>query len=226
MRFLVAAMAPVPIVAGIVLAPPANASTSAQSMIAMPHNVNAAISRSTRMGDLTDSTMMSVAVSLKLRNAAGLRTFLTAVSDPKSPQYRHYLTPALFAAKYGPTAADVASVTRYLTAQGLRVRDVSANRQVVDVNGSAAQIKQAFHTGIGTYRQGTRRFYANDTAPALPATVARVVSGISGLDNHAVRHTLATRMSAPAKVTPHQTAGGFTPSQLQTAYNTTSLGSA
>ncbi len=217
MRILVAALSPVPVVAGIVLVAAADTS-SAQPMVAMPHNVNAAIDHSTRMGDLPGSDMMSAAVSLKLRDEAGLHAFLTELGDPGSPSYHKYLTPAEFTARYGPTTADVTKVTDYLTSAGLSVRDVSANRQVVDVTGPVSTMEQAFDTHLSRYQQNGREFYANDIAPALPSDIAGMVAGISGLDNHTVRHAIAAQN--PRAV------NGFTPSQLQTAYDTTSLGNA
>jgi kumamolisin len=180
------------------------------------------------MGDLSASDSMSFAVSLKLRDQAGLRQFLAQVADPASPQYQHYLTPAEFAAEYGPTTDDVAKVTSFLTARGLRVDDVSANRQVVDVTGSVGQLDSAFATHMGRYQQDGRQFYANDAAPTLPADVAGVVQGVAGLDDRAVRHSYAVPRNATPERRhrkPQVTAvQGFTPDQLRTAYDTSSLG--
>jgi len=224
MRILVAALSPVPVVAGIVLVATADvsgtAAAGAQPMIAMPHNMNAAIDHSVRMGDMAASDTMAVAVSLNLRNTDALQMFLAALSDPNSPDYRQYLTPAEFTARYGPSQSDVAKVTDYLTTAGLTVADVSANRQVVDVTGSVGQMEHAFDTHLSRYQQNGREFYANDIAPALPAGIAGMVSGISGLDDHAVRNAMARHPRAAAGVR------GETPQQLQTAYDTTSLGNA
>ncbi len=41
--------------------------------------------------------------SLGLRSQARLDSFIAQVSDRKSPNYGHYLTPAQFAADYAPT---------------------------------------------------------------------------------------------------------------------------
>lgn len=225
LRVVAAIAAPVPIVAGIVLASAAHANTTsqpdAQPLVVVPHNVNPAVVNSTRMGDLAASATMSLAVSLKLHDTAGLRQFLTQVADPASPRYHHYLTPAEFTAEYGPTTDDVARVADFLTSGGLRVDDVSQNRQVLDVTGTVGQLDSAFATHLGRYREGQREFYANDSAPTMPSDVADVVQGISGLDNHAVRHAYAVPNDSnrvPDAV------NGFTPDQLRTAYDTSSLG--
>lgn len=224
LRVLAAVAAPLPVAAGIVLANTAHASdedspVNTQPLVAVLHNVNPALANSTRMGDMPATDTMSLAVSLKLHDETGLRQFLDQVADPKSPLYHHYLTPDGFMARYGPTEADVARVTDFLTAQGLTVSDVSANRQVVDVSGPVAGIDRAFATRIGMYRQGQREFYANDAAPTMPSDVAGVVQGVSGLDDHAVRHSYARQHNQA-----QQAVNGFTPTQLRTAYDTTPLG--
>ncbi|HEX4724530.1 MAG TPA: protease pro-enzyme activation domain-containing protein, partial [Pseudonocardiaceae bacterium] len=178
MRILVAALSPVPVVAGIVIVASANGggAAGAQSMVAMPHNVNAAIDRSTKMGDMSPSDTMSVAVSLNLRDQAGLQSLLQQLGDASSPLYHQYLTPSEFSARYGPTTADVAKLSDYLTSAGLTVQDVSANRQVVDVTGPVSMMEQAFDTHMSRYRQNGREFYANDIAPALPSGIAGMVA--------------------------------------------------
>src|SRR6202000_408057 len=129
-------VAPVPIAAALVFAATANAAgTGAAPMVAVPHNVNPAVAGSTRTGDLAANHMMSFAVSLKLHDEAGLRQFLAQVGNRSSAQYHHYLTPAQFTARYGPSTADVTKVTDYLRSAGLTVTRVSGNRQVVDVKG-------------------------------------------------------------------------------------------
>ena len=223
LRIIAAVVAPVPIAAGIVFAATANATgTGAAPMVAVPHNVNAAVAGSTRTGDLAPNHPMSLAVSLKPHDEAGLHRFLAQVGDRSSPLYHHYLTPTQFTARYGPSTQDVAKVTGYLRSAGLTVTHVSGNRQVVDATGTAATVDKAFATRVATYRQGTKSFYANASAPSLPSDVAGVVAGISGLDNHATRHSAAVPNQ---KVGKHPLAvAGLTPAQLRTAYHTSSLG--
>jgi subtilase family serine protease len=215
LRILAAAVAPVPIFASLVLGGPANAASQPSSVV-IPQNTIPALASSDRLATLASDTPMSVAVSLKPHNTEGLNQFLADVANPASPTYRRYLTPAQFDARYGATRSDIATVTSYLTSAGLTVTHVQG--QVVDATGSAATMSHAFDTTIGTYRQHNRKYYANDSAPRVPANVAAVVQGIVGLDNHAVHTNDAVRRPAAAAVS------GFTPSQLHTAYNTGSLG--
>ncbi|HEY3610192.1 MAG TPA: S53 family peptidase, partial [Pseudonocardiaceae bacterium] len=218
LRALAAAVAPVPIIASLVLAGTASAST--QPLVAVPQNVNPAVATSARVADLTASSQVSFAVALKLRDEAGLNSFLAQVNNPTSTLYHHFLTPAQFNARYAPTTSDVASVRSFLTSHGIQVTKVSGNRDVIDAVGSVAQVKQAFATNMGVYQQNGRQFYANDTAPMLPSSVAGVVQGIVGLDNHTVRHPELARSTAPRASSPV----GLTPTNLHSAYETTTLG--
>jgi kumamolisin len=211
-------MSPLPLVAGVVLA--GTASAAAQPLVAVPQDTGTAHAQA-RVADFAAADQISVSVGLKPHNEAGLDQFLAQVSDPASALFRHYLTPEQYAAQYGPTAADVATVTDFLTANGLKVSGVTGGL-VVDATGSASQVEHAFNTRIGVYKANDDRdYYANDATPTLPANVASVVSGVTGLDNYAVRHPDAVK--TPQKTSPHAPAG-FGPSTLHGAYNTGSLG--
>ncbi|MER6299427.1 protease pro-enzyme activation domain-containing protein [Kitasatospora sp. NPDC001539] len=194
--------------------------------VALPNTVNPAVAHSEKKGDVPAEQQISVAVSLKLRNADALDRFLAAVTTPGSPQFGKYLTPEQFTAQFGPTQQDVDQVKAYLTAQGLTVGDVSANRQVVNAHGTAAQVSQAFGTHESSYLdpQLQRAFFANDAAASIPADLASVVQGVSGLDNHAVRKN---RIAKPGSLTPNAasaTPSGLSPAQYQGAYNLNKTG--
>ncbi|MFJ7273482.1 protease pro-enzyme activation domain-containing protein [Kitasatospora sp. NPDC098663] len=194
--------------------------------VALPNTVNPAVAHSEKKGDVPAEQQISVAVSLKLRDTAALDRFLTAVATPGTPEFGKYLTPEQFTARFGPTQAAVDQVKTYLAAQGLTVTEVSANRQVVSAHGTNAQISQAFGTHESSYvdPQLQRAFFANDAAASVPADLADVVQGVSGLDNHAVRKN---RLAKPNSVTPHtasSTPSGFGPSQYDGAYNLNKTG--
>ncbi|MFF2075082.1 protease pro-enzyme activation domain-containing protein [Kitasatospora sp. NPDC058162] len=196
--------------------------------VALPNTVNPAVAHSEKKGDVPAEQQISVSVSLKLRDAASLDRFLGAVATPGTPEYGQYLTPEQFTARFGPTEQDVQQVKAYLAAQGLTVSGVSANRQVVNAHGTTAQVSQAFGTHESSYLdpQQQRAFFANDDAASIPADLATVVQGISGLDDHAVRRN---HLAAPHSVTPNAataTPRGMTPAQYQGAYNLDKTGAA
>jgi kumamolisin len=217
-RALALAAAPLPLLAAAALAGTATAQT--QPLVAVPGNTSPALAHSERHGALAADTKLSVSVALKLRNSSELDALIADVSNPHSPRHGQFLTPAQFNDRFAPTQSAVDSVSDYLRGQGLLVTKVSPNRQVVTVNGTAAQLQTAFGTSLGTYTDTAqhRDFYANDSAPKLPANVASVVQGVVGLDDHAVRHTNNTKGR-----TPHAPSG-YNPTQLRGAYDTGSLG--
>nr|WP_275564022.1 protease pro-enzyme activation domain-containing protein [Kitasatospora sp. SID7827] len=194
----------------------------------MPQTVTPAVARSHRQGDVPADREISVAVSLKLRNTAELDRFLTAVATPGTAEYGHYLTPAQFTDRFGPTAADVERVRAFLTAQGLRVDSVSANRQVVNATGTSARLSAAFGTHESTYtdpQQGGRAFFANDAAASVPAELAGLVEGVSGLNDHTVRTSRIAKPGAAApQATPLATPSGFGPAAYDGAYRLNQLG--
>ncbi|GAA2248941.1 MULTISPECIES: S53 family peptidase [Kitasatospora] len=204
----------------------ANASLTPQAAAArtaLPDTMSPAVSHSQKQGALTAAQQLAVSVNLKLRNTAALDRFLTAVSTPGDPLYGKYLTPDQFTAEYGPTQDDVDKVTRFLRAQGLTVTGVSANRQVVNVGGTADRIAAAFGTHESRYVDGAqhRTFYANDTPASVPSELAGVVAGVVGLDDHTNR---TTRIAKPDASTPAATPRGYGPAQYNGAYDLDRLG--
>ncbi|GAA3029790.1 hypothetical protein GCM10010519_66450 [Streptomyces lactacystinicus] len=219
---LAAAIAVLPLTAVSLGVSTAQAATpNATPRVALPNTVNPAVAHSEKKGDVPAAQQIAVSVSLKLRDSDALDRFLTAVATPGTPEYGHYLTPEQFTARFGPTQAAVDQVRTYLAQQGLTVGEVSANRQVVNAHGTAAQVSQAFGTHESSYLdpQLQRAFFANDAAASIPSDLAAVVQGISGLDNHAVRKN---RIATPNAVTPNAataTPSGMAPTQYTGAYN-------
>ncbi|MCX4747722.1 protease pro-enzyme activation domain-containing protein [Kitasatospora sp. NBC_01287] len=221
---LAAAIALLPLCAASLSVTAAQAATPNASAprVALPNTVTPAVAHSQKQGDVPAAQQLSVAVSLKLRNTADLDKFLADVANPASANYGHYLTPAEFTARYAPTQADVDHVVAFLKSQGLTA-SVSANRQVIDAKGSNAQIAQAFGTHESAYYDASdaKQFFANDNAASLPADVAAIVDGVSGLNNKTVR---TPELAKPNTSHPLATPSGYGPSQYDGAYNLNKVG--
>lgn len=215
-RALTLAIAPLPLLAAITLT---GTATAAEPLVALPGNTSPALAHSQRDGALDANRELSISVALKLRNTAELDKFIAETSNPHSTQHGQFLTPAQFTERFGPTQAAVDSTSNFLRANGLRVNAVSGNRQVVSASGTVSQLQKAFGTSLSNYQDTAqhRSYFANDSAPKLPAEVASVVQGVVGLDNHAVKtkRSVSRKAAAPS---------GYGPSQLRGAYNTGSLG--
>ncbi len=136
------------------------------------------------MGRLAGTNRLNLAVSLPLRNGDKLSQLLKEITDPASPNFRHYLTPAQFAEQFGPCEADYQAVIAFARAHGLAVTSTHPNRMLLDVSGKVADVEQALHVKMQVYRHPTeaRTFYAPDTNPSLE--LATPVLDVSGLQNY------------------------------------------
>ncbi len=187
-------------------------------------HVPAAVARLQSAALLPRGTNLQLAIGLPLRNAAALTNLLHQIYDPASPNYHHYLTPAQFAAQFGPTEKDYQAVIAFAQAHGLKVTATHPNRVLLDVNGPVTAVENAFHLTLRVYPHPTekRTFYAPDTEPSLDLTVP--VLHVSGLDNFALPQPRlqATRITAAKKsALPNAgsgPSGNFMGGDFRTAY--------
>jgi subtilase family serine protease len=130
--------------------------------------------------------VMELAISLPLRNEAQLRAQIRALYDPTNPAYRRFLDVEEFTELYGPEEADYRALLQFAGAYNLHAHALAANRRVLDVEGTVADVERAFHVTIRLYREpgDGRIFYAPDREPTLDLAVP--VLHVSGLDNAVV----------------------------------------
>jgi subtilase family serine protease len=193
------------------------------------------------VGPASPSAGIHFDIVLQPRDARGLQRFATAVSDPGSAEYRHFLSTGQFASRFGQSLAVVQRVYAALRQIGLHPGRISANNLVIPITATVGQASAALHTRIVSYRLATGRLaMANTSAPALPATVARVTQAVIGLSNlitvpdpaASVRSRSQEASSAPAVAGPQpckaavnerKRSGGWTYDQLAKAYSLTGL---
>lgn len=147
-------------------------------------------------GPLPLTNQLDLAIGLPLRDSAGLDAFLAQILDPHSTNYRKYLTPDEFTARFGPTQADYDQVVEFARQNHLMVTATHSNRLLLDVNGTVGDIQRAFHVTMNTYRHPTenRDFFAPDADPSVDAALP--VADISGLNNFAIPHPNCLRMDS------------------------------
>ena len=167
--------------AGVTTASPASAAGSGREKL--PGHQGLVPPGATLVGPAPTSTSLPLTVTLKPRDPSALAAEVQAVSDRGSPEYRHFLTPAEVAQRYGPTPATIAQVTASLRREGLTVGAPSATGLSLPVSGTVAQVQTAFSTPISKYRLASGKTgYDNATAPEVDDTVAPQIEGILGLD--------------------------------------------
>ncbi len=155
----------------------------------LKHSVSAFAKPSKAVGKAEGKVPISVA--LRWRHAGELRRFTTAVSDPSSSTFRHFLSASQFRARYSPSAKRVAAVKSFLRSNGLRVTGTSQSHMLVDAVGSVSAAERAFGTRLERYRVGHRVLRGTATPVSLPQSVSGDVAAVVGLDetvNHHFSH--------------------------------------
>ena len=162
--------------------------------------------RAERVRDVDLSDRLEVTVTLR---APDLPEF-----DVSKPMSRDD-----FAADYGASSEDVAKVRDTLEQIGLKVEGVSEAAHSIRVSGTAAQMEEAFHPGLGIYHtkeQGEFRGRAEGELQ-IPAALDGIVTGVFGLDTRRVAHR---RSSQPASAHSHSSKPApLAPHDLEQRYN-------
>ena len=175
----------------------------------LPVELPAAVTNSPPVGRLPATTNLNLAIGLPWRNPEALTNLLREIYDPASANFRHFLTPDEFAARFGPTEKDYQAVIAYARANGFTVTATHPNRMLLDVKGPVGVIETAFHVLMSEYQHPTekRTFYAPDAAPSLELAVP--VLGISGLNNYALPRPrlIANLITNASNATPNAGSG-------------------
>ncbi len=130
----------------------------------------------------------SATVEITLRLApsadrvAALDQLLIDQTTAGSASYRKWLTPAEFAASYGATDAQIATLTAWAESQQLNVAAVSPSKLRMTVTGTVAAMEAAFAVPLHQYMVAGVSYLANAKSPMLPDTIATLVAGVDGLD--------------------------------------------
>lgn len=172
-------------------------------------------------GNLPTSRTLSLNLTLPLRNQDQLDKFLQEVSDPASPNYRHYLSPYQFIAQYAPAQRDYDLLVQWAKDNGLTVTETPANRNYVSVQGGVGTISTLFHVSLKTYvdLDSGRPFYApqQEPTPITPVPLLEItgLDTITPIQHH---HSRSAANATVANATGSGPGGSFTPTDIRTAY--------
>ena len=169
----------------VVPAASAAAEPSGRALVQRP---STAASAATELSATPADATINFNVGLTLKNPSGAVALEQAVSDPSSPSYRQFLTPAQWESHFSPTQASVAAVTSWLKSQGIEVEAVTPDRMTVQASGTAAAVSRAFGTSLGQYRRQGHVVRLASSALTVPASVASLISGVSGVDQQIATH--------------------------------------
>ena len=124
-------------------------------------------------------------VYLGWNDDSAVAALASAVADPSSASYRHFLTPAQFRQQFAPSQAQVNAVTSWLKSQGFSVEYTPANNHYVSAEGTVAQAEAAFGTAFGEYNVDGLTVRSPETDVSIPASLSADVEGVVGLDDSA-----------------------------------------
>jgi kumamolisin len=217
----------------VALLPGLSAPSLAQSLPSLTHHLREATrsGEAKLIGRLPSSQVMSLNIVLPLSDPAGLESFLVDLYNPKSPSYRHFLTPPQFTERFGPSQANYNELVNFARTNGLTVYGGSRDGMNVQVKAPVAAIEAAFHININTYQHPTenRTFYSPDREPTT--NLSFPLWHISGLDNYSIPKPRLVKKSdyaqahgmSPDAVVSHATTGSgpsasFLGSDMRAAY--------
>ncbi|WP_260328888.1 protease pro-enzyme activation domain-containing protein [Streptomyces sp. Ag109_O5-1] len=182
----------------------ASGSVRAASADVVPGSVPAAVGTAARVGAAPASKRLTVQVWLR-PDVARAAASADAVVTPGSPDFHHYLSPDAYTARFGPSAAQAGAVAAWLTGKGLTGVQVDGGRDYVSATGPVSVVESAFQVRIGRYRArdaasgssvGPAVFTSNDREVSVPAPLASLVLGVTGLSSAAAT-SRSTTTSAP-----------------------------
>ncbi|WP_394939798.1 protease pro-enzyme activation domain-containing protein [Psychromicrobium sp. YIM B11713] len=221
------------------LASAATAAPPTPPEVAIPGSESPKAAIAHKLSNAPATQLRTVQIALAPRDPQGLNQLLSNLSNPSSPDYRKYLTPQEYSARFGPTQQSVDQVVKFLESHGLQVNSIATGKQSISATGTNAQLSSAFATNLALYQdpETTGTFVGAEGAVKLPSSVATLVTNVAGLTDERAPFKPASRPSpdatgktAQAKtLAPKSTdqgsgpKGGFTPAELRKAYNTASI---
>lgn len=131
-------------------------------------------------GEIAPDRMLTMTITLKLRDPEGLNRLLSEQQDPGSPNYHRWLTPQEFSARFGPDPAQFNAVRDWLIRQEFEIVSSEPDQRSITFRGRADQAERVFNTKIMMYPGDS---YANTSDPYIPARLAGAIGAIGGLDN-------------------------------------------
>jgi pro-kumamolisin-like protein/Big-like domain-containing protein len=164
-----------------------------QNLTVLHGNVHPLAKAESDQGAVADAQVLHRMLLLLQRSPeqeSALQQLLSDQQSKSSGRFQGWLTPEQFGAKFGPSDADVQTVTQWLAAQGFSNVVVGAGRTTVEFSGTAGTVRNAFHTEIRRYTANGETHFANASDPAVPVALAPVVAGVVSLNNFPIRSHL------------------------------------
>ncbi|MGP6239646.1 S53 family peptidase [Cuniculiplasma sp. SKW4] len=140
-------------------------------------------------GGMSYTGKTEIMVSFGFNNQSALNSYLSNISNIKSPYYHKYLTKNQFDQRFStPEYVYNQAVNYFSSFSGLKVREFS-DRISILIEGNASSLERAINTTFVTSSKNAKTYFAT-SAPELPSYIAHYVSEISGLTNSPFKYNL------------------------------------
>ncbi len=181
------------------------------------------ISQFSDQGTLPVQQDLTLTIALKMNDEEDLDQRLTEIYTPGGLHFHQFLTSDEFHSRYSPTEKQIEQVTSYLQSHGIQTAsrwvENRHSHSLLKARGSVGALNSAFHTEIHKYRNSSGQIYF---APAIEVEIPAdlPIQAISGLQNvvHFRNYAKSHAIKASASHNGNGPNGGFTPSEIQKAY--------
>ena len=182
----------------------------------------------------SDQEQVQFALTLPLNNQAALQELLQALYTPGSAQFHHFLSSAEFDSRFGPTQAQYEALKTAATQHGLSIVGEHGSHTLLDVQGSAAAIRDLLGVQMQVQQRADgRQYYAPDRQQTVPSSLTALGADAAGLYQRPLDSMLIhggavakTSVDAAAKLQPNlgtSPNGAYGPADVKTAYNLNSI---
>src|SRR5580704_4874393 len=164
------------------------------------HNTPNYVKTAKNLGPEDPAKTIEVSIWLKPHNRSQLDSIARQLYDRNSPSYRHFLNRSDVAKLIAPSAAEAATVQKFLEAQNLKVVRVGPDNLFVRAQGAVRDVETAFHVQLDNYQVRDKVVRANAGDPYVEGDAAALVSSVSGLDSGEYAHHFILRPTAPKMI--------------------------
>ncbi len=155
-------------------------------LVTLRGNTHPAANAQNDLGPVGSNLPMSDLILVLKRSPeqqAAFDAFVASQYDVSSPNFHHWLEAAEIGEKFGPSPADIATVSNWLSQSGFSVDEISQDRMTIRFGGSASHVQRTFHTAIHNLSVKGERHIANMADPQIPMALEPVVAGVKALHN-------------------------------------------
>jgi subtilase family serine protease len=194
------------------------------TLVRLPGNTHIAARAEFDQGPVPEDFFMPH-IQLQLKRTPererALEEFIARLHDPNSPTFHKWLTAVEFGREFGPARLDIDTVVDWLRSHGFDIGKVYASGMLIDFSGTAAQVRDAFHTQIHRYNVDGVEHTANAGDPEIPAALELIVAGPASL--YSFRRHAHVRRPHLTETFHGDTEYYLTPADFATIYNVAPL---